>query len=441
LAFTDVLKHSKPRIVFLNRCYWPDTEATGQLLSDLCENLVDEFDVHVVCGQPNSPSTDEFLRRGIEERAGVTIHRLEHTRFRKRIPAGRLLNLISFSHAAGHYLRRSRLAADIVVSETDPFLLPLVAVTYAESVGASLVCYLQDIYPDVAEAIGKVRSGWLTSQVRRRLRDVYQKADRVVVLGECMRRRLESFPWSISADRIRVIPNWADCRSIEPRPAETSTLRQREGLAKAFVVMHSGNMGLTQRLNVLVQATNSIYWPDTAVLLLIGDGAARESLQSQAAALESKRVRFLPYQPRQDLADSLSAADLHVVSMDERIAGCLCPSKLYGILAAGRPILAIASKDTDLARVVTERKLGWYCAPGEADEVAKLVARASAEKSDRAIAGGNARRLASQNFDFPVVVNQFKLMLTEIVDEVSAFPQMPECDSLRPTAMVPSWLL
>ncbi len=430
-----MLKDYKSRLVFLNRCYWPDSEATGQLLSDLCESLVDEFDVHVVCGQPNFPTTDGYLQRGTEDRNGVTIHRLKHKRFDKRIPTGRLLNLISFSHSASRYLQLSRLAADIVICETDPFLLPLVASRYAGRVDASLICYLQDIYPDVAEAIGKVRSGWLTSQIRRRLRAVYQKADRVVVLGECMRRRLEGLPWSISPDLMRVIPNWADCQSIEPKPTESSDLRHRENLANAFVVMHSGNMGLTQRLDVLVEATNSVHWPEAAVLLLIGDGAAGKSLQARAAALGSKRVRFLPYQPRQDLADSLSAADLHVVSMDERITGCLCPSKLYGIMAAGRPILAIASGDTDLARVVSENKLGWCCSPGQADEIAKAVASASKDCLHREAAGLNSRRLARHAFDRPVVLNEFKAMVAELADEVTGSHRVPECDTLAPAAI------
>jgi glycosyltransferase involved in cell wall biosynthesis len=126
--------------------------------------------------------------------------------------------------------------------------------------------------------------------------------------------------------------------------------------------------------------------------------------------------------------------------MDERITGCLCPSKLYGILAAGRPILAIASRDTDLAQVVTEGKLGWYCSPGEADEIAKAVARASGERLDRQVAGGNARRLACENFDLPVVVRQFKVMLAEVSGGVSTSPLIPDCDTLRPTATATSRL-
>ncbi|TWU47562.1 putative glycosyl transferase [Rubripirellula tenax] len=406
---------SKPTIAFLNRCYWPDSEATGQLLTDLCIDLSDQFDVHVICGAPNSPTTDDFVRQGIEVRDGVTIHRLPHTRFAKRVPAGRILNLISFSRAASKYLKTSSFRPQAIVCETDPFLLPIVAATYTTRSRTKLVCYLQDIYPDVAEAIGKVRSGWLTSKIRSRLRVAYEHADRVVVLGDCMKQRLANSPWSIDAEKMRVLPNWSDCQSIEPVDASQSQFRVHHDLVGQFVVMHSGNMGLTQRLDVLIDATRQPDWPAEAVLMLIGDGAAREQLESQAASIGNHRVRFLPYQPRHLLGESLSAADLHVVSMHPEITGCLCPSKLYGILAAGRPVLAIADAATDLCETVSRNGLGWTCPPKAADSIAKAVSQAAKNPAELAAAGRRARQIALDRFDRPVVTRQFGELLSEVL--------------------------
>ncbi len=327
-------------------------------------------------------------------RSGVTIHRLAHTRFSKRIPAGRLINLVSFSRAASRYLRRTRLPADIIISETDPFLLPIVAAKHAQRSGARLVCYLQDIYPDVAEAIGKVKAGLLTRQIRSRLASAYQAADRVVVLGECMRRRLQTPPWSISSDKLRVISNWADCQSIQPLPSNQNSFRLQAGLRDRFLVMHSGNMGLTQRLDVLLEAARSTAWPKQALLLLVGDGAARTDLMARAESLPDDRVRFLPYQPREQLAQSLSAADLHIVSMHEDVTGCLCPSKLYGILAAGRPVLVIAGEATDVYQTVTTHQLGWCCPPGDSRQIAEAVAEAESNQPERLAAGDRSRAIA-----------------------------------------------
>ena len=412
---------SSPTIVFLNRSYWPDTEATGQLLTDLCQHLSSWCDVHVVCGQPNSPKDSaEYLDSGIEVRRRVTIHRLQHTRFAKRIPAGRSLNLLSFTRAASRYLRKTCLAADVVISETDPFLLPIIGARHARRVGARFVSYLQDIYPDVAEAIGKVKPGLVTKQVRSRLRKAYQAADRVVVLGSCMQDRLTAAPWSIEKDKIRIIPNWADCQSIVPVAKEHNPFLHAQGLEDQFVVMHSGNMGLTQRLDVLVEATLDPAWPDDALLLLVGDGAARKDLRRQVEQRAAGRVRFLPYQPLEQLAESLSAADLHVVSMHENITGCLCPSKLYGILAAQRPVLAIAAADTDLHRAVTKHKIGWCCRPGAAGEIAKSVARCVEDRPSLGQAGVRARQIAEIHYDREVVLESFSDMIQELAGTSAA---------------------
>lgn len=407
----------RPRIFFLNRCYWPDSEATGQLLSDLCEQLAGQFDVHVVCGQPNVPTTDDFVRCGIDHRSGVTIHRLSHTQFAKRVPAGRLLNLLSFAHATDRYLHRFYIenpskVPDVIVAETDPFLLPAVGARLSKRTGSRLICYLQDIYPDVAEAIGKVGDGLLTRQIRSRLKSAYDHADRVIVLGSCMRDRLASPPWSIDREKLKVLPNWADCEAIEPMDAVDNPFRRDQNLTDRFVVMHSGNMGLTQRLDRLVAATQDPNWPKSAVLLLVGDGAARERLA--AAAKNNDRVRILPYQPREKLNESLSAADLHVVSMHENITGCLCPSKLYGILAAGRPVLAIASPQTDVVQTVRRDQLGWTCDPGNPAEIASLIAVAARDKPQRIAAGERARAIAVAEFDRNVVMDKFAELLTQV---------------------------
>jgi len=292
------MDNGKPTVVILNRSYWPDTEATGQLLEDLCDHLKDDFDMHVICGQPNSPQHDDYVKRGVQSHRGVTVHRLQHRQYSKRIPAGRIINLVSFTAAAARYLRRRRLDAQLFVSETDPFLLPIISARHARRAGSPFVSYLQDIYPDVAEETGKARRGWLTRQIRGALQSAYRSADRVIVLGRCMRDRLTADPWSIDGGKVAVIPNWSDCQAIQPLPRGENRFLAEQGLLDRFVVMHSGNMGLTQRLDVLVRATRQSDWPQNAVLLLVGDGAARPELEALIRDGSDDRVRLLPYQPR-----------------------------------------------------------------------------------------------------------------------------------------------
>ena len=169
------------------------------------------------------------------------------------------------------------------------------------------------------------------------------------------------------------------------------------------------------------------------MLLLVGDGAAKASLQSLVKELDGQldfdlhdRVRFLPYQPREQLAESLSAGDVHVVSMHENITGCLCPSKLYGILAAGRGVIAVADSRTDLARTVAEHQLGWSCRPGDHVAIARCVSQAcrgpegETPSNDSpwvgAEMGRRARQLAETHFDRQVVTDQFKNLLDSLCE-------------------------
>lgn len=402
----------RPTIVFVNRSYWPDHEATGQLLTDLCTFLVDQFDVHVICGQPNSSdAVADFTRSGCQVHQGVTIHRLEHLTFPKRWPAGRLLNLMSFTRATRKYLKQCSVDAEIFVCETDPFLLPPVVAAHSTRNASRFVAYLQDIYPDVAVAIGKAREGWVTQVLRKRLRDAYRMADRVIVLGEDMRTRLVG--WGLDGSRMHIVPNWVDCDHVRPIK-EGNDFRQQHQLQQSFVIMHSGNMGLTQRLEYVIEATTLPQWPQDAVLLLVGDGAARKSLESLAESLASQHVRFLPYQPRSELAQSLSAADLHLISMDERITGCLFPSKFYGILASATPALMIAPLQSEPARIVREQQIGWTCQPGSPQAIANAVAEAR-RSADLSAMGQRARELALREYDRTVACQRFATILSEML--------------------------
>ena len=471
--------HSK-KVLFINRCYWPDSEATGQLLTELCEFLADRWDVAALVGQPNwDTESDEFVKVGDQVRNQVLIHRLAHSQLPKSQRFARIRNLISFTLAvrkwggsrleAGGGRREERqskgdargalnggqpgLAPDglgqsaasacgsggvreIIVCETDPFLLPLVVGPMARRRNARLVYYLQDIYPDVAVAVGVAKNNFFIRALRNRLKKEYLKAEAIIVLDEDMRDRLVG--WGIRPEQLRIVPNWMDCSIVRPVKSN-NPFRLQHGVDDQFVVMHSGNMGMTQRLDVLVEAwkrgsrlgsrleagggrleekqtaaSACGSWGNEAVLMLVGNGAKRKPLEQQASGIES--IRFLDYQPREKLGESLSAADLHVVSMDEAITGCLAPSKLYGILASGTPVLAIVPKNNAVWRLVESERLGWCVEPGDQIGIVNAVhdarSRSSSELQDM---GARGRALAEKLFDKNVCCSSFE----EVIDALA----------------------
>ncbi len=394
---TDSRGIHRPRVLFLNRSYWPDCEATGQLLTQLCENLADTFDISVLVGQPNAnPKNESYVRYGVQTRNGVDIHRVPHTTFNKRSTVGKALNFISFFFSAcwqAVWVPHPQ----VVIAETDPFLLPLLGGILKQLRGCQLIVYLQDIYPDIAVAIGKAKPGFVTRTLWWMLRSTYNRADKVVVLGEDMRRRL--ILRGVDASRVVCIPNWIDTDDVYPIK-EDNDFRREHGLQDKFVVMHSGNMGLTQELDQLLDVAERVQDDERIVFLLVGDGASRKRLQERVTASGLSNVRFLPYQPKEQLALTLSAADLHVVSMHPKISGLLVPSKMYGIMASGTPMLAIVPRTTDAHALVTREQIGFSVRPYDVAQQVTIIRQCAAGEHDLEAMGQRARQLVESDFDF-----------------------------------------
>jgi len=403
----------RPRVLFLNRSYWPDAEATGQLLTELCEDLAAEFNMTVVAGQPNqNPGKVKFRRRGWQRRNGVRILRVWNSRFPKRFLPGRAVNLLS-------YLAGAALAAlgvqrpDVVVVETDPPLLCLLGALLRRCYGAKLVVYLQDIYPDIAIALGKLPDGRIAQRLRKLMFGIYRRADRVVVLSRDMEQLL--IRSGVAQQKISCIPNWVDTAHIVPQKKQNA-FRAEHALDGELVIMYSGNMGLCQRLDDVLAAADRLRDRDDVLFVLIGDGASRASLEQTARRLALPNVRFLPYQPRQRLAESLSAADLHVIPLDPRITSCLMPSKLYPVLASGSPLLAVAPDDCELAELTRQHDIGTVIPPNEPEVLADRIRQIADHPWDLEEMGRRARRVAEDRYDRRRMTGRFGKMLARLLE-------------------------
>jgi colanic acid biosynthesis glycosyl transferase WcaI len=215
------------------------------------------------------------------------------------------------------------------------------------------------------------------------------------------------------ADRITVIPNWVDTHAITPSAKDNDWSRQ-QGLASSFVVMHSGNVGHAQNLDALVRATTFLRDLDDLVVTVIGAGARYVELVELAERLEADHVRFLGYQPRELLSLSLSAADVHVVGLARGLSGYVVPSRLYGILAAGRPVIVAADADSETARVVQEQGCGVVVPPGRPELLAQAIRAAYDGELDLAEMGARGRAYVVREADRSVAFARYRSMLDEL---------------------------
>jgi glycosyltransferase involved in cell wall biosynthesis len=394
---------NRPRLLVLNQYYWPGVEATAYLLTELCEALAATHEVTVITGASHG-----LPRR--EQRNGVRILRVRSTAYDRAHLLGRALNYLSYAIGVvwrALFTRRP----DLVVCMTDPPFVGSIARIVAGRFRAPLLVIMQDVFPEIAVKLGRLKNPLVVRVLRLLIDPSLRAADRVVVIGETMKKRVEAK--GVRPERIRVIPNWGDAGSVVPKPHDNVWAR-RHRLAKRFVVMHSGNIGHAQNLDALIRASTFLRDLDDLAVVLIGSGARRVELVQLAHVLEADKVEIHGYQPRAILSESLSTADVHVVGLARGLAGYVVPSRVYGILAAGRPVIAATDPESETAHLVREVGCGVVVPPGNPFALAETIRAAHDGEYDLAAMGKRARRFAEAEADRSVAVARYRAVLDEL---------------------------
>ncbi len=406
-------------IAFFNRSFYPETSATGQLLTELCESLVQEHGcrVSVVTGIPILPAgarrsgaTNGWILQR-EAFRGIEIIRARGTRFSKRRFVGRFSNYVSYFLSACYAgLRLDH--PDVVVALTDPPIIGLAAYLASRRHNARFVMSYRDIFPEVGRLIEDFQSNTVDRVLSRVNRFLVRKADRIVALGDTMRQRLIDGKGADPAKTI-VIPDWADCSEVTSG-AKKNRFSVEHGLIDKFVVMHSGNIGLSQGLETLVEAATYLRGFPGIEIVLIGDGVKKPRLEDRVRELGLMNVRFLPYQPKESLKESFASADVFVISLKRGLAGYIVPSKLYGILAAGRPYVAAVEESCEVATITERYECGLLVEPEGAKDLAEKIVTLYHDRTLAERLGANARR-AALDFDRRPQVRAYYNLFRELV--------------------------
>ena len=396
----------KPRLLVLNQYYWPGIEATAQLLTELCEALAEDAEVKVVTGVLHGH--EGAPRRVVQN--GVEVVRVPSTSFERSKLGARAANYATYlTSALLRGLRGPR--PDVVLCMTDPPIVADIALLLARRYRVPLVVISQDVFPEIAVQLNRLENP-VAKRLLRGLVSLYlRRADRIVAIGDTMRRRLEEK--GARPDRVRVIPNWVDTSRLVPTEKANEWAR-KIGLDEKFVVMHSGNVGHAQDLDSLVRAATFLRDLDDLSIFIIGTGARHAELVALAEQLEVDQVTFLYYQSRGVLPQSLSAADVHVVGLAPGLAGYVVPSRLYGILAVARPVIAAAEAESETAQVVERVGCGIVVPPGRPELLARAIRDAHDGKYDLAEMGRRGREWVEREADRSVAVRRYRDLLREL---------------------------
>ncbi len=417
------------RIIFINRFFYPDHSGTSQMLSDLAFALAERgLELDVITSRLRYDGPDDVLASR-ETINGVRVHRVWTSRFGRQNLVGRALDYLTFYLTAAWMLWRQARRGDVVVAKTDPPMLSVLAWPIVRLRGAKLVNWLQDVFPEIAERFGKSTPvSRISFRAMRVLRDQTLKhADLNVTVGERMAEYVSRL--GVAADRIAMVPNWADGAFVRPVARADNPLRRTWGLGDDFVVGYSGNLGRAHDIETFIAAMVGVRqaWAEknargeAAVRvrwLFVGGGALITKLQMQLKALGIDGVEFRPYTPRQDLALSLTTADVHLVSLRPEREGLVVPSKIYGIAAAGRPAIFIGDADGEVARIVARYDFGRTVAQGDGPALARAIQDLAGQPELCRAMGERARRAFEADFDKPAAADRWHRLLTDVAAKV-----------------------
>ncbi|HEV2381851.1 MAG TPA: glycosyltransferase family 4 protein [Terriglobia bacterium] len=395
------------RILLLNEYFPPDTSATAKMAAAVVDALAERHEVVVLCGRPSYDPSERhpFYIWRRERRGQIAVERVGSTTFPRHRMLHRLLNYLSYVILA--VPRALMIRADVVLAMTDPPFEGIVGAFVAWLKRKPLVYNIRDLYPEMAISGEIVRPARWVQVWEKMHRWALANAERVIVLGEDTRQRI--IAKGVDPCRVVVVRDGARIPQSIPNRDHAVTREIRSGYR--FVVLYAGNLGFYGAWETVVKAAQMLNG-DGVGFVFVGDGAMRSQLE--ASARGCKAIHFLPYRPTDQVPHVLAAGDLHLVTIRRGLEGVVVPSKLYPILAAGRPVLVLAPETSDAAQLVRESGCGLVADPDDATSLAALVQQLArdpgrvAEMSDRAAA-------LAPEFSLPKELRRFAQVLEDAV--------------------------
>ncbi|MEQ8316823.1 MAG: glycosyltransferase family 4 protein [Phycisphaerales bacterium] len=373
-------QHEKPTLLVLSQVYVPDPASVGQHMHDAAAELASRgLDVRVLASSRgyDDPSKKYDVR---EVRDGVNIRRLPLSSFGKAsIPIRLLAAALFMLQCVWHGLTVRRLSGILV--STSPPMAAMAALVIASLRRVPITYWVMDLNPDQMIELGKLRPGSVPVRMYDAFnRRILKRAKGVVALDRFMAERLQK-KVDVS-HKLHVMPPWPHEDSLESVEHADNPFRDEHGLQGKFVVMYSGNHGFSTPISTVLQAALRMQDRDDVVFMFIGGGVGKREVDAAIAEHQPPNVVSLPYQPMERLRYSLSAADVHLVSVGDAVVGVVHPCKVYGAMAVGRPILLLGPDPCHVSELLREHEIGWQISHGDVDGAVETINQMAAVPRD-----------------------------------------------------------
>lgn len=401
----------KPKIAVLYHFYYPDDVVSARHFQDLCENLTGNWDVEVWPSNRSCRSDRKYPASEIYR--GVRIRRLWRPPFSQAKAVGRILN--SFWMIAGWWVRwlfcPAREKPRVLLIGTDPVLaLMTAALIRIFDKQVKIVHWCFDLFPEAAVVDGKIsENGFLHRLLKKNMSYAYIACDVIVDLGACMRTRLLAYPSSRA--RQETLEPWA---FYEPKQLQCPEKAERKNLfgdAK-LGVLYSGNFGLAHTADLSVELSKRLDSDPIRFCFSIRGNAERSF--KQTCAEKKIPISFADFATENQLNLRLEAADIHLVSLKETWTGTVVPSKFFGCLAAGRPVIFEGSENSSIAKIICEHKVGWVLTEKTLDVVASDLKRLALQSAELKQMQMHCLRIYQEHFSKQKILQRWQLILSSL---------------------------
>lgn len=376
----------KKHILIYAHYYYPDVASTGQILTELAEGFLNSFRVTVICVVPSyGGKIEEYYKKYElyeEERNGVRIIRVRVPEFTKLNKFSRVKNITSYYFGARKATRLVHDVDYVFTISQPPILGGMLGVYGKKKLKAKLIYNIQDFNPEQIEAVNYSSNKPLLKILKNLDKRTCRESDLIITVGRDLVETIHERFVGKKVPKIALINNWIDEKTIHPLDTDNEKVqafREKYGLKDKFVIMYSGNIGLYYDLENIIKIIEK--FPEgtkssdgrEAVFAFVGAGSRLHYLENYVSNHHMRNVVFIPYQPKEDLIYSLNAADIQWCVNAKGIKGVSCPSKGYGIMAAGKPMIGVLEEGSEIRCLIEESNCGVCCDPGDYAGVTDII--------------------------------------------------------------------
>lgn len=405
-----------PRLWVVTELYYPEETSTGYYLTRIAEGLTDDFNVKVLCGQPNYSSRGKKSPKR-ETHKRVDVRRVWGTTLDKNVIIFRLINMLTLS--VGVFLKAliNFRRGDRVLVVTTPPSLPFVCAAASLLRGANFVLLIHDNYPEILVAVGKtIENSTFVRIMNFFNRRLYRHSHKIIVVGRDMLELVKAKTEGLKV-AVEYIPNWAELERVEPQDRGENKLLNELGIANKFVFLYAGNMGHPNDLESIVDCAKRLQNDGETHFIFLGAGVKKKWLERETAFNKLNNVTILGSRPRDEQNIFLNACDIALVSLVRKMRGVSMPSRTYNILAVGKPILALTEMDSELARVVFEDQIGWVVAPESPEKLYETIKKIKQSYAEIPEMGKRARQSATEKYSLETALEKYRMCLSDYASD------------------------